>query len=138
MRGFTEKLIDEGFLIGHYYVTFFRKYRRDSSIKKTYGEGLISVSKAQFQKYSSHCSHKFTESNLTKKKAWIVAVLWSITRYINNYNYLPGDTYLPNDRFDNAINANCALAQNRKVRTDAAATSYNSLNIRSLCPIAIG
>lgn len=38
----------------------------------------------------------------------------------------------------NQRTANCALVQKEKIRTDAAATSYNSLDIRSLCPIAIG
>lgn len=97
----------------------------------------FSVSKAQFQKYCANCSHQYTESDVTKNKAWIVAASWCIKRYINDSHFLPSDKSWPSERLNNPRTPTCALVQNRNVRKDAAPTSYNTLEIRSIFPIAI-
>lgn len=69
-------------------------------------------------------------------KEWIVSHPLFIKRYIYDLNYLPGDTQSANKRLDNARTPNFTLVQNRKLGTDAAETSYKTLQIRGLYSIA--
>lgn len=80
-----------------------------SSISKSYGEGVISVSKNQFLKYTAKCLHLYTSDDGTKKKCRIVVATWFMTRYINYFNYLPviviqyGTEREKNPRVENCI-----------------------------------
>lgn len=135
---FGEKAIDEGLFMGHFYGTFFGKSGRSHVITNYYGKGLLYVFKAKILKYGATSLAKFTASNWRKKDEWVAAAPCWIKWYINHLHYLPGDKTSPNDKLNHPRTANSALVQNRKVKTDTAKTSYNTLEINSFCPIPIG
>ena len=136
---FAEKSFAEGALVGHYYGTFvYGNLGSSSSSVKSYGEGCLSVTKNQFLKYAANCTHEFTTSDGIKKKCWVVAAPWCVTRYINDCNYLPGDKSSRTEKQKNRRIQNCMFVQNKNLNTDEAVTSYQLLEVRTLVPIARG
>lgn len=70
----------------------FRKYRRHYTTKNGYGGGLLSICYSQLLKYGANFSQKCTECDDTKKNEWIIAAPFCTIRYINCFQYLPGET----------------------------------------------
>ena len=89
---FTSKAIAKGDNVGYYYGTIvYGDIGSNRRLYKRYGEGILSVSSEEFDKWANEIGFEFIDRSGNAYDAFIVPAPFCVTRFINDPRYLDGD-----------------------------------------------
>ena len=138
---FTTKPISKKDIVGYYYgALIYGDIGADRRLHKRYGNGILSCSSEEFNKWSNQIDHEFCDTKGQRYKCFIAPAPFCVTKMINDPRYVEGDAEKEESEGQEAVRRrpNVQFAIDKKAKWNKDFEIFSAIQVVATADIAAG